>query len=156
MPRLLLFAPCERVILADDQTVSLITLVEHIRLGIDPSNAPPEVDATKELQIPFTWFALSTWTREEHDQDGSFYQQKLQLEMPDGTTPIELEVPLRFAQGKPNSRSIFRVAGFPVTRQTGTAKVKLLLKHVESDADWREVAAWPVLVEVPAVQTLKA
>ena len=71
MPRLLLFAACERIILADDNTVSLISLLEKMEMTahVAPGEPPPAGDAMS----PFSWNVLATWTREDGDQDGVFF-----------------------------------------------------------------------------------
>ena len=144
MPRLLLFAPCERAILADDNTVSLITILETLRLNFETKEEIPP-----DLAIPFAWHAISLWTRETEDKDGTFYHQKIQLLMPDGTTPIELEIPLQFGPGKTNTRGIFKVMGFPIPKASALARVRLLVRPVNSTTEWSEVSAFPIYLEVP-------
>ena len=150
MPRLLLFAPCERVIIGDDGTASLITLLETLRLNVEQGAALPDED--KDLAVPFTWHALALWTREETDKDGPSYNLKLQLVMPNGATPIELETHLAFGEGKPNHRSVFKVVGFPIARASGVAMARLLIKPIGSVDNWEEAATFPVLMVIPSTE----
>lgn len=150
MPRLLLFAACERIILADDNTVSLISLLEKMEMTahVAPGEPPPAGDAMS----PFSWNALATWTREDGDQDGVFFRQRVQLVMPDGSTPIQLESPLLFSEGRQLSRGMFKIQGFPFMRDGGIAVVKLLLRPVDSETEWQEMAAWPIQLEFRTVE----
>jgi hypothetical protein len=150
MPRLLLFAPCERVIIGDDNTASLITLIETLRLNIqEGAILPPEGE---DLAAPFNWHALAVWTREESDRDGPSYDLKLQLVMPNGTTPIEVETQLAFGVGKPNHRNVFKMMGFPIARAESVTRVRLLIKPVESNEEWKEAASFPIYISTSTVR----
>jgi hypothetical protein len=155
MPKLLFFAPCERVIISDDGTASLITLIETLRLNVEANQLPP-MPEDADLAVPFTWHALAVWTREENDRDGQSHNLKLQLVMPNGKTPIELETILAFGEGKPNHRSVFRIMGFPVAISEGVATARLLIKPIESNEEWKEAAAFPIYLTLPAVEAAPA
>jgi hypothetical protein len=138
------------VIIGDDNTASLITLIETLRLNIqEGAILPPEGE---DLAAPFTWHALALWTREETDQDGPSYDLKLQLVMPNGTTPIEVETQLGFGEGKPNHRSVFKIMGFPIARAESVMMVRLLIKPVESSEEWKEASAFPIYIATSPVR----
>jgi len=147
MPRLLIFAPCERVILANDQTISLITLVETLQLQIAPDQEIPE---GADLAAPFAWQAISLWTKDADDPPDLAFDQKIQLQMPDGTVFVELTLTTQFTPDKKNGRAIFKVLGFPIVRESGSADVKLFARF--QGKEWLEAASFPILLSVPQKQ----
>ena len=147
MPHLLLFVPCERVILAEDQTVSLLTVVETLQLEVAPDHQVPE---DSDLLVPFVWQAISLWTKDPDDPPQFEFEQNLQLEMPDGSVPIQLSLTTQFVPDKMNCRGIFKILGFPVVRETGTANVKLLARV--GGKDWFKAGSIPILLKVPPKQ----
>jgi len=151
MARLILFSPCERVILAGDQTVSLITLIETLKLEADLSQIT-ETDNTTDVAVPFIWQAVSLWTKEPNDPADLSFEQKLQLEMPDGSIFVEIPLAVKFIDNKQNSRGIFKVFGFPIVKESCVAKLRLLANPQQ---EWKEVAVFPISLDVPKPLTNK-
>ena len=109
MPKVLIFAVCEKVILSTENTVSLITIMEAIRIGV-ASNTPSDI----QLVARTIWYAFSLWQREEGDKDGAHYHQKVELILPDGKMALETQpIDIEFAQGRHNNHGVFQMLGFP-------------------------------------------
>lgn len=145
MPKLLMFAPCERVIVSDDEFhASLIAIMQ----GFAVPPLPPEPPA--QIVIPMTWFAYTLW---ETDESGSHYRQRIELESPPPLSEIiaTLEVDLpRGAHPTRFHRVKSKFVGFPI-RGIGDYTLRLLL---QADAHpFEEVATFPipVLLQEPAI-----
>src|SRR5882724_3495333 len=83
MPTLLLFAPCEKVIIAhDNKTVSLITVLQDIVMAFPASLQMPETIA---VSLRWCWFAM--WQKQAEDE-GKRYEQEINLCAPDGTVVL--------------------------------------------------------------------
>ena len=82
MPRLLLFAPCERVIInTEDNNVTLMTVLSEIGVSW-PSSAMDKLRDTPRLLT--RWQVIASWLREPGDE-GREFEQICELVMPDGS-----------------------------------------------------------------------
>jgi hypothetical protein len=86
MPRLLIFAPCEKVIIGQgDNSVSLIGIIQNVQVNqkLDgTAKIPPDT-----LQ-PTPWTILSLWQKESADE-GIVYTQRVALISRTGKTVVE-------------------------------------------------------------------
>lgn len=140
MPRLLFFIPCSKTILAQDHTVSLITVFETVNIAL-PVGA--EETLPEGAQVPITWEILSQY-QYQPDDEGKEYFQKVVVTMPDGKETHNIESPLAVIdKDAKNARHLVRIAGFPISKP-GTAIIKLFLK--EKNADYIEIAQYPVYI----------
>lgn len=140
MPKLLFFVPCSKVILSQDNTVSLITVFETVNIEI-----PPDVDKNlpEGAQLPVTWEILAQY-QYQPDDDGKEYYQKIVITMPDGKEAHNIESALAAFDGiATNTRHLVRIAGFPISTP-GTAMIKLFLK--EKNSDYIEIAQYPIYI----------
>jgi hypothetical protein len=141
MPKLLLFAPCERVILARDNTASLITLLDAININIGP-----KAEIKEDVLLPFVWHAFILWQREGPEDDLP-RRQKVELSFLGSKASATVEGPFEFISGKEKLRCILRIPGLPLPESSGKAMLKLSTRPEGSDGAWTEIATYPINVE---------
>lgn len=142
MPKLLLFAACERVIIdLRENTASLIGLVETINIEI-PLSIQEQIPA--EVRLPINWDILALWQKLPDESDKKFEQQILLIN-PGGESVLAATSPVNFEPDKIRQRNITRVMGFPVV-PPGEYMLKLLVRGEGQEEAWGEVAIYPVLV----------
>src|SRR2546421_13020416 len=108
MPKLLAFLPCETVIIADNNTTSLITVLEQLTVA-HPANA----ELPHNAQIPKTWHVYCLWQRLPEDE-GKKYEQRFLLLTPNNEETFPGVLPIEFPPGIPNFRNIYNIMGFPL------------------------------------------
>lgn len=75
MPKLLVLAACEKLIIDNHNVVSLISLLQEVNV-----NVPPEVDIPADQKlVPMNWTILSIWQRLPHEEEKSFEQRTAML-----------------------------------------------------------------------------
>ncbi len=131
MPKLLLFAPCSKIIVsADDQTVTLVALVD----GIQAQSGATVAD--------LAWEHLTVWQAEPEDV-GQTYEQRLEIVRPD--RKVAADVRQQFAMEARTLRVRGSVVGFPAGVE-GEYTLRLSVRNV-LDADvWQRVMEYPVTV----------
>lgn len=140
MPKLLFLVPCSNVIMAQDNTVSLITVFETVNIAL-PVGA--EDNLPEGSQIPITWDILSQYQLQPEDRGKEFFQ-KVVITMPDGKETHNIESALAGYDGvAKNTRHLVKITGFPISTP-GTATIKLFLK--EEGSDYSEIAQYPVYI----------
>ena len=134
MPKLLLFAACEKVIVNEtDNTTSLISLLEAINIAVVEGE---ESKIPSDASIPLSWHVLSLWQSEPADE-GKRLEQRFYIELPDGeAVNISGTMPIGFEPNKPNFRGVIGIMGFPLAPLLKTKRVVLKL-------DFREVGTNP-------------
>lgn len=136
MPKLLVFVPCERVILGQgDNSVSLIILIQKLQLN-QTQTPPLEENGTVFARISL----FAEWLKSLDDSDKTF-EQKFTFGSA-GTKPI-VETAMEFKMSQRTLRTIGLFEGFPVV-PAGEYEFSLWLR--EKGADWPDVpvARYPV------------
>jgi hypothetical protein len=135
MPKLLLFVPCQRIIVsADDQTLTLVSLVDGVNAPMADGKAPSVAD--------LSWEHLTVW-QPGPDDEGQEYEQRLEIVRPD--RGVAADVRQRFAMPGRPLRVRGSVVGFPADVE-GDYVLRLSLRHV-LDADvWQRMGEYPVTV----------
>jgi hypothetical protein len=138
MPKLLLFAPCERVILGQgDNSVSLIVLIQKLQLN--QTQAPPfQENATVFARISL----FAQWQRSPNDSDKVF-EQKFTFGSA-GTKPI-VETVMEFQMSERILRAIGVLEAFPVV-PAGDYEFSLWLREKETNWPVAPIAIWPIEV----------
>jgi hypothetical protein len=152
MPTLLMFAPCERVIVGeDDHNVSLIALLQNLNVQI-----PEGWEAPVDLAAPIKWSVVVLWRREDGDEDKE-YQQRVQLVAPDER--VVIDVPLNFRLPQSSQHNVVVNNGFPVD-QPGICWLKLFLRDLApAESESRLVATFPIEVthlRLPTIDPARA
>jgi hypothetical protein len=142
MPRLLLFAPCQKAILdKGDNLISLIGVIYGMTAKAVGGNLPDPIPENAVVQVP--WGLATIWLRVEGDDDLGF-EQKVDIVSPTGKR-YEAQ-----AQAFQMTQRIHQLAlngdGFPFGEQ-GEYQLVLQLRSVRADSEWHEVARWPLMID---------
>ena len=135
MPKLLLFAPCEKVLIDEQtRTVSLIVILQEIHYKL-----PPGTQIQPNALLPMNWSVISLWQEEEPQDSGVEFEQRLVLENNAGAALFANEVKWKFE--KPSRRIVGNVPGIPI----GSRRLMLRLYYrVTLSRDWHEIASYPI------------
>jgi len=138
MPILLLFAPCEKVIIAhDNNTVSLISILQDFTIAF-----PANVQIPETVAVPFRWYGFAMWQKQAQDE-GKHYVQEIEFCDPDGT--VILTGVSQFEISLPIHRVIAELAFFPV-RQSGSYTLKLYLREDKQGEEKKLIASFPLTI----------
>lgn len=136
MPKLLLFAPCEKILI-DQATngVSLISVLQELHFKV-----PPGTQLQPNVSLPIGWTAVSLWQEEPADT-GVEFEQKLVLH--DAASRQLLEQVTKFQFQRPNHRIVANIMGMP----TQSRQLTLVLYYrLAGTREWNEVASFPIEV----------
>jgi hypothetical protein len=152
MPKLLVFAPCEKVIISrDDNNPTLIGILTQLRTAI-PARELERVgtDGDERPMAPFRWAIFAMWQRLEGETDDRLFRQRIEILAPEAhgaTVLLESETTFSFSAGSRTHRLTANIPGFPLA-QAGDYTLRLLL-------DGEEYGTYPFLFNVataPSVQ----
>jgi hypothetical protein len=137
LPRLLLFAPCQKGIIdKNESTVSMISLIN----GVTVARLGEEID--ENAVLPYSWCAVSAWFKEAEDE-GANFEDLVELVSPDGNvlvrSMIPFTLPARIHQNLHNS------FGFPAGR-AGIYTLRLSIRRVPNENGWSVVSEYPIEV----------
>ncbi|HJT89990.1 MAG TPA: hypothetical protein VJ732_19095 [Bryobacteraceae bacterium] len=136
MPRLILFAACEKVILDAQGLASLITLIEKVHVGV-----PPGVDVSRPIAIPMHWSVITIW-RVENDE-ASQYEQKVEIFTRSGDIAMHTE-PQRLVPGAPSSTGVKIISSLTaVPISDGPLELRLSCRRI-GDPAWQQEASYPI------------
>ncbi len=137
MPRLLIFAPCEKVIIDHrSNTISLITVLEELRY-----KTPPGAVVPPNTFIPMRWSVVTLWQEEEPADAGVQFEQRFILS--DGVRSL-IENVARWTFSTPTQRIVTEALQFPIS---GTRSLVVHLSYrVTGATDWVSVASFPLRV----------
>ncbi len=137
MPKLLLFAPCEKVIVdGPSNQVTLISIMQHVRY-----RAMANIQMPQNAVMPMQWNVLAVWQREEQDRDDTTFNQRLLLSAPNSQVLFDRQSSWRFETRI--ARTITRALGFPISN-AGLLNLSLSYKRPESE--WIDVGSFPIEV----------
>lgn len=140
MPRLLLFAPCDNVLVAGDASQSaslIIVLTQIIFQGPIPTNLPPNPVA------PMRWSTFSQWEM-ANDEAGVRFTQRIKLVAPDGSEAYSNVLDFVGEQNKPIHRLVTTNFGFPVLPE-GTYRLLMSLTR-SGEENWSDLADYPLQI----------
>ena len=138
MPRLVLFAACEKAILeSDGLSLSVIGVftgltVELPESGID--HVPNNAVAVRN------WSIATAWVQTPDDGDKTF-EQKIAIVAPDGSQVAGGQIAFRMTHR--NHNNVVRNQGFPVG-QTGEYQIELSLREAGEANEWQVVTRFPI------------
>ncbi len=136
MPKLLLFAPCEKVLIDEtSKTISLIVILQEIHYKL-----PPGTSLQPSAAIPMNWSVVSLWQQEEPADFGVAFEQRLVVENGTGAMVMANESKWTFELNR-NHRIIANVPVVPVGSRKLTLK---LLYRVAGSRDWLPAAEFPI------------
>jgi len=139
MPKILIFAPCDKVIVSEqDNTTSLISLIEAFTIGISEDAEVPE-----DASIPLKWHILALWERLE-GEEGKNFEQRTQFILPNGREGLGGTMTLDFKPESKRFRAVSIILGFPVS-PSGACVLKLSVREVGQE-DWQDVADYSIYI----------
>ena len=146
MPRLLIFAPCERVIIDQHNVISIITVLQELRLELPELPQPPAENTDEKTPvIPMKWDVLTFWTKTDDDEPETIYQTRFALIDPTGRAFSGFGGSMEFSfQDKTNYRLITTVLGFPVLHD-GRHLVRLWL-HKKGEPEGDAISEFPIVL----------
>ncbi len=141
MLKLLIFAPCEKVIIGEGGQSSVIGVIEMIRLQVTDEPIP------SDALIPFRWGFLTLWNRGESVEEPIKYQEQVRIFRPDETdtgfqADAEFEVNMNFKNFRQHNDNI---PVFPAGME-GRYELRLFLRRAGEEA-WEEHGRFPVIIE---------
>jgi hypothetical protein len=144
MPKLLLFTPCEKVIISQEGQMSLITIVD----GFNVSMSAEEYDNLPDDAVAqIAWDIVTKWSREDsEEEEPAHWEQRIQVFTPSGRVSTNAKTGIDLVSNL-GMRNVLRVNGFPI-RPLGRCKILLSLRKAgDNDASWQEIASYPVKVQ---------
>jgi hypothetical protein len=137
MPQLLAFLPCEKTIIAQDQTLSLVGLIDTLTTGV-PAGASVPANAV----APFKWSVVTIFRRLGEDE-GKKYRQRIVLTLPNGQAAAEGVTD--FAMTHPMVRNLSAFEGFPIGA-SGECRLRLYIDELGKPISAEPVAEFPVQI----------
>ena len=127
----MLFAPCENLIISQEQKVSLISILETINVGLAPNQIIPP-----NANLPFNWFTLAIWEKVASDQNKTFECLTQAAHLRSNPSPFRMTTPLH--------KVVAQIFGFPLA--LGPVKVKLCIREA-GVGEYRTVSEYPLSVQ---------
>jgi len=124
MPKLLIFAACEKVLIDQLNNLSLISVLQEAKVGMPPQGVQAQLPSGAKLMAPIKWDVLALWAK----TDDKVCEQRVALFDPSGNpTGIDATGELDF-QGKATLRHMVTVLGLPVY-EMGVYLLKLWVRE---------------------------
>lgn len=140
MPRLILFAVCEKVILDNAGNASIINLMHGMEVASTQQGSIIG-PIPKNAVSPTPWSIYAIW-KPTVDDPGKEFSEKIEILWPDRTVFNSVTAPFRFEANR-NHQNTANVLGFPVG-QMGDVIISMWVEH-----DGRrigETSSWTVAV----------
>ncbi len=138
MLKLLVFLPCDIVIVSQEGNTSVITVLEQVVSTLLP-DAPPNA------AVPMKWTILSLWHRDEPVEGVKKYDQRINVYWPNGEQVFVIEQSFNVSNEHSNFRCVGTVLAFPVG-QEGRVLLKTSLRESGDENEWVEYAQFPINV----------
>jgi len=133
MPKLLLFAPCERVAIDQQNNPTLISILQQWPA---PSEEIPE-----KAFAPQRWDIFALWYRTPEDEGKEFVQI---CELINASGQKALSAQIEFQMTAPTHRNIISALGLPVN--PGHYELTLYLSEKGAEKERERLATFPLLV----------
>jgi hypothetical protein len=144
MPRLLVFAPCEKVIISQgDNTPTLITVLTGLKAEYEPVGTA-SLPAGTLAQLPIFWSVFALWKQETGDESKEF-QQVVRLISPTGKNAIE-PVVATFKLETHSHRQILALNSMPIG-EPGEWTIQLFLTEKGSPISDTPYATCPIMLD---------
>ena len=135
MPKLLLFVPCQKVLIDQDNTISTVSIIQEMWLEAG-ATVPPDFQAAVRWDVVTLWFRLP-------EDDGRTFEQVVMLLTSDGTMTSHTK--LQFSMSTPFHRTLSYMYGFQVG-QPGTHHLELKLKDMANESSFIQEHTFPMLL----------
>jgi hypothetical protein len=138
MLKLLIFAPCERIIVSTEKTASLISVMESVQFT-------PEGEVPPDALAPVRWGVMAYWRREGEVDGVIEFEQRIDVLRPDGELVTGGTNVFKVSSKNLNYRNTLNLDIMPVGL-AGDILVKLRLRQTNPETEWRDIAEYPILV----------
>jgi hypothetical protein len=140
MPRLLIFAPCEKVILDNQRSAHLIGLLQQWKSERMPG--VPEEPIPENAAAPTPWAIFTLWYRTAEDGDTEFVQT-CELITPSGRVAFSID--LKFTMTAISHTNTVNVVGLPV--YPGEYQLRLYLSETGREKErGAPLSTFPLIV----------
>jgi len=137
MPRLLIFVPCEKVVVGQDGSLHLISVLESWKVSlVEVPQSVPENAA-----VAMRWDIFTLWHRLPGDEEKEFVQT-CDLIAPSGQIAFTSE--LSFRMTALTHRNTVNVFGMPIS--PGDYEVVLYLSEKGAEKDRSRISVYPLRV----------
>jgi hypothetical protein len=155
MPKLLVFAPCEKVIVSQDENnPTLIAVLTQVggtikMLATEATEATvAEVEPEAVGAVPMRWTVFTTWHRNSGDE-GKTFLQNVRLIAPSGK--LSMDSTMEMTMTKPTHRIMVRIEHFPV--ENGAWELQLFLTEKGQQKSGEPLATYPLIAEFNIAST---
>ena len=124
MPKLLIFTPCEKVIISQDENKPTLVAIFDEWSGEYTASKPTE----KGALLPVRWSVFTMWQQEEGDESKE-YRLTLKIRSPSGDVSIETAIEFQLKQR--THRNTFHMNGLPIA-DPGVWDCELYLNEKEA------------------------
>ena len=138
MPRLLAYLPCEKIIIDSDNNVSLISVLQDLKVQVPEAGPVPGPAVTAAMK----WQILTMWLIDPGDV-GKFYEEKVALFDPDGA-PTAVKGSVGNETTGAGHRNVVTVLGFPIGKE-GRHSLRLWMYERGNDPG-EPIAEYPIRV----------
>jgi len=122
MPKLVLFAACERVLIDQQNMLSLVGVIQELKVQVPESGQVPSATSS----APIKWDVITQWAKLP-DDTGKNFEQRIAMFNPAGQATAVSAVAALDLSGTYN-RTIATVLGFPIGTP-GRHTIKLWLSE---------------------------
>lgn len=137
MLKLLVFAPCQKVIVGeDDHLTSMIALMESVTVQV-------RGELPADAIVPLPWSVLTLWRREEDLPTPKIYEQRLEVFRPDGERAAHALSTFNVSNVHNNFRNVIVMNAFPAGK-SGWCSLKLFLREAGDQNQWTECSDYPL------------
>jgi hypothetical protein len=139
MPRLVIFAACEKAIIDQSTNVaSLMSLLQEINVEVPPGESVPS-----DAKIPMTWSIAAILKALPEDRNKRFEQRSV-MTNDNGQTLLETPI-VAFDMAADFHRILSQIHGMYIG-SAGTYEIKCLLRETGT-SEWNEVARYPIVIK---------
>ena len=151
MPKLLVFVPCEKVIISQDENnPTLVAILQQVGGHYESPDNPPS-GVMENFMIPMRWNVFSLWRREPSDFEQTFVQV-FRIKGANGDTVVEAAT--EFRMEKATQRITAQLPGIAVNGGSGTWQLELFVHEKGAQLPEEPVGCYPL--DVNFVEKLKA
>ena len=143
MPNLLFLAPCEKVIIDQNNASSIIAILEEVKIQVVSGVAIP-----LGMVVPMQWAVVTLWEQSSAYETGRTFEQRTVLVSSSGKHLIESIGQFAFDDKRPRMRVVNQIVGMPIS-EPGPHKIKIWIREQAVEPkEWKEIATFPLMIEL--------
>jgi hypothetical protein len=138
MLKQMIFAPCERVIIAKDDIISLISVMETVQISVT-------ADLPTKALAPIGWAIVSLWRRDENTDAPIEFEERTEVIWQDGTVALGGTTRFTVTNSHLMYRSLISFPAFPIG-QAGMIWIKNRIRQTNPETEWVASSEFPLVV----------